>query len=403
MAAITYLMGKDSGGNDYFSNARGYFDQTADMTFVEPTGAATYLTLDDVLKDLRVRTKDSPPSIYSVVNLVTHASGFSSLQFPISAARVATDGDLVTADILTTALTKAGTDGYPNKAGTPAVTKDTKVCLYGCDVGRDAGFVRDLGLMFGDDLTIYAPLRIAVFRHSGTTFQYRLGRTWTVNFTSDVNKATNWAATRTAYLAVAVPKFQTKAAKPTDTDPIKTAAAAATHTTAASFFFSESMETGDDPATTTIAGASAVLPSGTLDDTTVPITVASKDFKPVPGQPGAWVAWIAVLGSVLEDAVSLDTDTQYRKVVLTGGKVASPGPKPAGGGAPPPPPAPGHAGLFGTARDAFVAAGGQESSLDDLIAGILESDGGTTDFDLTQPDLAAVEDGRSDLDATSFG
>ena len=105
-----------------------------------------------------------------------------------------------------------------------------------------------------------------------------------------------------------------------------TAAQNATHTSAGSFFFSESLETADDPATTTIEGSSSVLPTGTVDDTTIPVQVKSSDFAKDPSRPGVWVAWIAVLGQVLETPVSIDDAGQFRKTVITSQRAASTNP-----------------------------------------------------------------------------
>lgn len=393
--SITYLMEADPGGAGYFHEAKGFFSQASDMTVVETAAGTPARTLDDVFNDLRARAKGS--HVFGVINLVTHATGFSSLQFPISDARRDKDGGLILADTLIDALRAPGTAGYPNRLGPPAVTKDTTVCLYGCDVGRDAAFLQNLGLLFGDDVTIKAPLRVAIFRHAGTTFEHRLGRTWAVNAKTDVNKATDWPGTRTRYLAAAATKFLDA----TTTATIKAAAAAATHSSTASFFFSESLGTSDDPATTTIEGSSAVLQAGTDDDTTKALTVKSSDFAKDPTVPGAWVAWVAVLAQVIEQPVTVDSDSQFRTTVIRAGKAVSPGPKPSGGGAgPPPPPPPTRTGLLDTARDAYVAAGGTAGDLDTLLAGLADAPAGDPSF--TDPGLSPVESGTDPLGAESF-
>jgi hypothetical protein len=206
--------------------------------------------------------------------------------------------------------------------GAPAVTKATTVCLYGCDVGRDASFLVMLGQLFGPELTIYAPLRVAVFRHTGTTFEHRLARTWSVNFSTDVDKVTTWPPVRTDFVTRAVAKFVGHGDAGVEA-VIKAAAQSATHTSAGSFFFSEAMETADDPTTTTIEGSSSLLPTGTVDDTTIPTQVKSANFAKDPARPGVWVAWIAVLGQVLETPVSIDDAGQFRKTVITSQRAAS--------------------------------------------------------------------------------
>jgi len=318
MAEITYLMDSDPGATGYFHEASGYFSARSGNTVVAaPAGRAR--TLEEVFTDLRTRATGG--QVYAVINLVSHATGFSSLQFPISAAHRDDEGGLITTDTLKRALTKTGTDGYPAVLGAPAVTKDTKVVLHGCDVGRDGTFLTMLGQLFGPELTIYAPLRVAVFRHTGTTFEYRLARTWSTTYTKDVHKVTDWAPVRTELANNLVAKFKDHGDPAVETT-IRAAAQIATDTTPGSFFFSESMETVDDPATHTITGQSSTLPTGTVDDTTLPLQVTSADFKP-SGSPGVWVAWIAVLGQVLEDAVSIDNGAQFRKTVISLQKAAS--------------------------------------------------------------------------------
>jgi Type VI secretion system/phage-baseplate injector OB domain len=318
MAEITYLMDSDPGATGYFHEASGYFSARSGNTVVAaPAGQAR--TLEEVFTDLRTRA--SGGQVYAVINLVSHATGFSSLQFPISAAHRDDEGGLITSDTLKRALTKAGTDGYPAVLGAPAVTKDTKVVLHGCDVGRDGTFLTMLGQLFGPELTIYAPLRVAVFRHTGATFDYRLARTWSTTYTKDVHTVTDWAPVRTELANKLVAKFKDHG-DPAVEATIRSAAQNATDTTPGSFFFSESMETVDDPATHVITGQSSTLPTGTVDDTTIPLQVTSADFKP-SGSPGVWVVWIAVLGQVLEDAVSIDNGAQFRKTVISLQKAAS--------------------------------------------------------------------------------
>ena len=320
MAEITYLMDRDPGGAGYFTEAFGYFSARSDSTVVPLDAGKPARTLEDVFTDLRTRGGDG--KVFPVINIVSHATGFSSLRFPISDAHRADDGGMITKDTIKTALGKAGADGYPAILGAPAVTEATSVCFYGCDVGRDASFMVMLGQLFGPALTIYAPLRAAVFRHTGTTFEHRLARTWAVNHPRDITKTTDWGPARTEFLAAAVPKFSGHGDIEVEA-AIRAAAGSATATSSGSFFLSESLETIDDPATHTVEGASVVLPTGTVDDTTVPIRVTSSDYRKDATQPGVWIAWFAVLGQVLEKPVSIDNSSQFRKTVISSQKSAS--------------------------------------------------------------------------------
>jgi hypothetical protein len=320
MAEITYLMDRDPGASGYFTEAFGYFSGRPEPTVVPVEAGKPPRTLEDVFTDLRTRA--GAGEVFPVINMVSHAIGFSSLRFPISEAHRGDDGGMITKDTLKTALGKAGTDGYPAILGAPAVTDATTVCFYGCDVGRDASFMVMLGQLFGPALTIYAPLRAAVFRHTGTRFEHRLARTWAVNHTRDITKTADWGPARTEFVTAAVAKFSGHGG-PDVESAIRAAAGSATATSSGSFFLSESLETPDDPATHALAGTSAVLPTGTVDDTTVPITVTSADYRKDPTQPGVWVAWFAVLGQVLEEPVSIDDSRQFRKTVVSRQKTAS--------------------------------------------------------------------------------
>ena len=320
MAEITYLMDRDPGGAGYFTEAFGYFSARPDSTVVAVDAGDPARTLEDVFTDLRTRA--GAGQVYPVINVVSHATGFSSLRFPISDAHRADDGGMITMDTIKAALGKAGTNGYPAILGAPAVTEATTVCFYGCDVGRDASFMVLLGQLFGPALTIYAPLRAAVFRHTGTRFEHRLARTWAVNHPRDITKTTDWGPVRTEFVTRAVAKFSGHGDPGVDA-AIRAAAASATATSSGSFFVSESLETIDDPTTHAVEGTSAVLPTGTVDDTTVPIAVTSADYRRDPTQPGVWVAWFAVLGQVLEEPVSIDNSSQFRRTVISGQKAAS--------------------------------------------------------------------------------
>ncbi len=304
MNEITFLMDSDTGG--FFTEAEAYFT-ARDSTIDKPTGGRP-TTLEDVLKSLRARARTD--EVYDVVNLVAHGTAFSAVQFPISEQRRTDDGGITTLDQLKNAVKKAGGDGYPAVLGPPAVTAATKVCLYGCDVGRDALFCSLLGQLFGPEVTVYAPLRMAVFRHTAAGPEHRLARSWSTAYTRDVTTATDWPATRTAVGALLKARF------PSAATDIQTAIASATDVLGPTYFWSGRMDVAGDP--TGITVSSAVLPAGTVDDTTVPLTLTAPDFHE---SGGVWTAWVATLGQVLEEPVSLENPSQYRKVVLSAARL----------------------------------------------------------------------------------
>ena len=121
MAEITYLMDSDPGATGYFHEASGYFSARSGNDRRGRTGGTGAHAGGGLHRPAHPRHGGQ---VYAVINLVSHATGFSSLQFPISAAHRDDDGGLITTDTLKRALTKAGTDGYPAVLGAPAVTKD---------------------------------------------------------------------------------------------------------------------------------------------------------------------------------------------------------------------------------------------------------------------------------------
>ena len=316
MPEITYLMNRDASG--FFTQAKKFFEARRDAdSVVVDTPPGQPWTLGEVLTDLRVRAKEG--EVFPVINLVAHGTGFGAVQFPISATRSTDDGGIITLDMLKNAVTRAGSDGFPPVLGAPAVTAATKVCFYGCDVGRDAQFMALLGQLFGPDVTVYAPLRMAVFREVNGRSEYRLARSWSTAYTKDVLRTDPVpAATRTEVGNLLKARF------PAATADITAALAGAGTQVGPTYFFSGHMDvTFEDAGTPATADPpirleSAVLPAGTVDDTTVALTLTAPDFK--ANGPKKWTAWVATLGQVIEAPVSLEDPAQYRKTVLTAPK-----------------------------------------------------------------------------------
>lgn len=409
MPEITYLMATDPAGatNGYFANAKGYFLGRRSTVVDAPAGGQT---LEGVFDDLRARAAAGAAGTFDQINLVSHATGFSSLMFGLTKSE---RGGILTAARLTNALATASSSApILKKLGPPAVTDKTHVRLYGCDVGKDRPFLRDVGLMFGMPADVTAPLRVAVFRHDGATFAHRLARTWAVPWPSDVERTPpqGWAPVRQAFVAKAESKFGSAAAErsPGDlfaADAVKAtltaAAAAATATTASTFFFHEYVEvliptTEADPqafVNTVRPATSGVVTASEVSDLTVASRVGPADFTD-RSNPRSWVAHVAVLAQVIEAEVSVRND--HLTVAIAPASAPTPGPAPVGdGGSPPPPvPPPAHS-LWQQATDEFLAAGGAQGDLDALIAGL---DAPPPDHDLAEPDLPALDDGGEPAD-----
>lgn len=399
MAEITYLMDSDSGANKFFANAKGYFAANHSVIVDAPAGGRT---LEEVFDDLSQRAETGPAGIFDVINLVAHATGFSSLMFGLTKAE---RGRILTAGRLTNALATASSNApILKKLGTPAVTGKTHLRLYGCDIGKDAAFLRNFGLIFGEPADVAAPLRVAVFRQAGATFSHRLARTWAVTWPTNIEKTSDWPTARATFIAKAASKFGTIAAErsPNDifaADAIKSAITAvttpATAATIDTFFFHEYFELPipagvPDPqayVNTAQPQSSAVVAASEVSDLTVASRVGPPDFTDRT-DPRAWIAHLAVLAQVIDTQVSLTDSSQYRTVAIAPTASPSPGPKTVGdGGAPPPPvPPPAHS-LWQQATDAFLAAGGAQGELDDLIAGLADP---SPEQDLDEPDLPVL-------------
>ena len=79
MAEIAYLMGEDVGDNRYFAEAEIYFASLKCKIVKRKDLPRRELTLDAALDHLAAET-----TTYTVVHLVTHASGMGNVNFPLS-------------------------------------------------------------------------------------------------------------------------------------------------------------------------------------------------------------------------------------------------------------------------------------------------------------------------------
>jgi hypothetical protein len=400
MAEITYLMDRDPAGtNQFFTLAKKYFAPPKSEVVEAPAGGQT---LEGVFDDLRKRATAQPAAIFTVINLITHATGFSSLEFGLTRAD---QGKLTLPHHLINALATAkGTAPVLRTLGPPAITDQTHIRLFGCDVGKDEAFLKNFGLMFGQPADIAAPLRVAAFRESGGTVVYRLARTWAVPWPSDISttKDADWPATRTEFITRADTKFGLAAAQgspdPAAGDIVKAAitkaAGTATAAMAKTFFFHEyltiDIPPGEpDPQAFVNRGAptsSTTVQATEFSDLTVKSTVNPADFTDRTN-PNAWKAHLAILGEILDEPVGFDNKDQYRKISFGPAAAPSAGPKAVGdGGAPAPPPPPMHS-LWEQGVDEFLAAGGSQDELDALVAGL---DDTGAHGELAEPEIVAL-------------
>jgi hypothetical protein len=176
---------------------------------------------------------------------------------------------------------------------------------------------------------------------------------------------------------------------------IELVAANATAKLGAQFFFAEEVGVdippGQDAQTyvnTVKTTSSAVLPTGDIDDTTVPMTVRAADIDDHK-DPKRWVAHIAVLGEMIDQPVSVSDGSQYRTVKIAPPKqpATGPAPPPPPQGGPPNPPAP-KSSLLEQATEALVAAGAAQGDVDDLVAALTPPESADP-FTLAEPELPA--------------
>jgi len=390
MPAITFLMGSDpaNAANAFYANAKGFFSDLGSEVIDAPAGGQS---LETAFKVLRDKAAENPPKIYDPINVVSHASGFSSFEFKL---RTATADPFTSEDDLTAEIVKINAKAADawKQLGPPIIVSTTKVVLYGCDVGRGAPFVENFGRLFGEDLHVYAPLRVAVFRHVGAKYEHRLARTWSVPWPSSITDSTNWStpqkatATRQAFLAAADQKFGARwilvksVVGPTLLQELTPIANAATPAMGASWFFGEQVSLDvTDPANPQadialmIPSKSAIIaPGGTdVDDTTVQNVIGPAQVTHKIG-PKTWAAEIAVLAQIIEQAVSITDASQYRHVDIDPPKAPSPGPKPPPNTPPVVPPA--HSNLWEQARDELIAAGVGAAELDAVAAELAPAD-----------------------------
>jgi hypothetical protein len=406
MGALTFLMGRDVGSaNAFYAEAKGFFTPTSEV-IEAPAGGQT---LEAVFKMLRDRAASNPATIYNPINLVSHATGFSSLEFRLRAGGPEiTTQDEITAEILSF---KAATKPW-KQLGFPIITPDTNVVLYGCDVGRDAKFIGDLGQLFADALHIYAPLRVAVFRHSGTPpkYEHRLARTWAVPWPDNIGGSktpAKWKEARDKFVDDAKAKFGLKWLEVHQNDDplgmgletlLKSVAKDADASMKASWFFGETVGFTGDDISLVKPPPSAVLPPGgrDVDDTTVANVVRQSDFKQVNATN--WIAYTAVLAQIIEEEVAVTDTKKYRHVKIAAQQAPSPGPKPPAGA--PPVSAPAHSSLWDEARDELIAAGMDADVIDEFVAGA--APGKLGELALADPGLPSPEGTDGELSPKDF-
>ncbi|MEO7190181.1 MAG: hypothetical protein ABI051_03925 [Vicinamibacterales bacterium] len=346
MAELTYLMNRDPAGdsNQFYSLAKQFF-QAAGSTVVD--APAIGQTLEGVFKNLKSRT-----GVPATINLVSHASGFASMECPVNLASQAAGRRTMTVDDLQDVL--AAKSLAP--PGPAAITNKTRIVIYGCDVGRSETFMKMLSGLFGDPGVVLAPRRLGVFKLDGTIVKYRQAQTWSLVrkppliLTGSVPTG-GWPNYRTSFVNDASLKFGRIpiAEEPIGTDRLKTmltnAAANATTAFGATFFLEEGIQIFPQGSQTAAAAVASLAPRSNgdpvtakpksaldLDDTTVVTTISGSDAYPTNTARTKFAITVAILAQIIDKDVSIADGPAYREVTTSKGLAPSPGPKPVGGG-----------------------------------------------------------------------
>jgi len=374
MADLTFLIGVDVAGssNKFYTNARKFFSD-AGSTIVDPP--ASGFTLEGILtklKDLKVAQ--------GTINLVSHASGFASMECPLTLADQTAGRRTMTVDDLRDALAKKTL--APVAPGPAVITDKTRIVIYGCDVGRSEEFLRLLSGLFGDPGEVLAPRRLSLFILVGTTVNYRQAQTWSLarkppHVIGDLAEpAEGWANYRTKFVQDAHDKFGRLAiaGEPIGQDRLQTmltnAAQNATAAFGPSFFLEEGVDIFPKPPQTAEEAAASLKPRSNgdpvtavpktaleQDDTTVVTTISSTDAYKANAAGTRYEITVALLAQVVDQSVLIAEGPNYRRVTTSPGIAPSPGP----------------AGGSGTGSGGGSGAGGVSAELqaifDELLAG----------------------------------
>jgi hypothetical protein len=374
MANLTFLMNVDPTGdpNHFYALAKQFF-VAAGSTVVDAPAAGQ--TLEGVFNDLKSRT-----GVPTTINLVSHASGFASMECPVTLASQAAGRRTMTVDDLEDALAAKSL----TPPGPPAITDKTRIVIYGCDVGRSEKFLRMLSGLFGDPGEVLAPRRLGVFTLDGTTVKYRQAQTWSLVrkpplVLSGAAPAGGWPDYRTQFVNDASFKFGRVAIpdEPVGTDRLKdlltNAAANATTTFGPTFFFEEGIQIFPQGPQSAADAAASLAPRSNgdpvtalaksaleLDDAAVVTTISGTDAYPANPAKTEFAITIAILAQIIEQDVLIAEGPGYRRVTASKGLAPSPGPNPTGGGT-------GGGGGGGSGAGAISAE--FQAVLDQLLAG----------------------------------
>ena len=413
MSEIVFLAGTDpaSTTNKYYTYAKQFFtDRDSTIPVLGPKPGQKALSLESVFAELTTRASGSPVQLFDVISIVSHATGMGGMDMPLHKTDEESGGVTMRGQLGNAVLNaRAKAAGALLPPGSGAITANTRIVLYGCDVGRDTQFLTSLGELFGTPACVAAPIRVAVFRLKNGAIQHRLARTWSVLWgaSSIVSTPTaGWPTARAAFAQKTAVKFVTDV---TVSSTISSLAAAATlDSTKTEFFFAEVFSLQTTAISAVLPVSSVVITSGDDDDTTVPVTIGLPDMTSGNADlsdPNWATMNITALASVIDEDVSLADSRQYQTLSFATQKAQAtgPAPVPTADGAPPPPPTSSgtDSGGLHVLAEQYVAAGGLQSDFDAfaadaLLPGVEPSVAVSDATDLPDPDDGFVPYGPDD-------
>jgi hypothetical protein len=396
MTQMTFLMGSDpttgpAAANKFYKYAAQYFQRIGAPAYAWPAGTHS---LEDVFTVLRKTCATSPAP--DVINIVSHATGFGSLDFPLTA--LAAKPRIQLSD-LADALNPAKSPLKP--LALDGITGKASVILYGCDVGRNVKFVLMLGAMFSGPAKIVAPRRVATFFVDTTgAAQYRLSRSWSIPsklLPAMPSPATSplWPNFRTQFVQQAALIFGSKAdrVRPLGSDDLRADlqnfVTKATDGSGDPSFFVEGYFGLTPEQVAPLAAANAdPAPTGVpsnpqdVDDAWQATTLTQADAVVVSGIGSTTKSdvTVTVLTKVIDTVVDFADPTSfcvwYSSSPLAPGKPAPsiPANPPSGGATPPAP-----TGELGSLTDQLLAAGLAQTDLDPLLATLVQPTAGADD------------------------
>lgn len=410
MGDLTYLMNVDRGSNAFYGLAKQYF-VAAKATVIDPPPAGQ--TLEGVFKHLADTKKEQ-----KVVNLVSHATGIASMQCAITNAQRNQGKTWIDVDDLQDALATSSVKA----PGPTVITPNTRIVIYGCDIGRTSKFLKHLLLLFGDQGELLAPRRMSIFKLAGSKVVYRQAQSWSLARKEPLIPAgkteptVGWPKFRETFVTEAVAKFGAAALAASgglgDEElkrKLTTVASTATIVLAPTFFISEDFPITPAAGQTPAAAAASIKPASNgdpittkatspdqVDDTTVVTTVTAADTYAADAAKTKFTITLVILAKLIEEEVAIAEGAGYRRITCCEGKAPSPGPKPTSGGSGHGPSA--FAEELRALLDELHADGASQADLDAMLAAVPQGDA-TEEIVTEVPDEPPMPD---DLDSLAL-